>query len=73
MAAHRRERGHGWFNQPGPISPASLRPPRENLLNWAYSEMGIGAVQKGNRVYVAQVFVQRWRAGRRSGAARTPL
>ena len=46
MAAHRRERGHGWFNQPGPISPASLRPHRENLLNWAYSEMGIGAVQK---------------------------
>jgi uncharacterized protein YkwD len=34
-------------------------PHRENLLNWAYSEMGIGAVQKGNRVYIAQVFVQR--------------
>ncbi len=34
-------------------------PHRENLLNWAYNEMGIGAVQKGNRVYLAQVFVQR--------------
>ena len=34
-------------------------PHRENLLNWAYTEMGIGAVQKGNRVYIAQVFVQR--------------
>ena len=34
-------------------------PHRENLLNWAYTEMGIGAVQKGNRLYLAQVFVQR--------------
>lgn len=34
-------------------------PHRENLLNWAYNEMGIGAVQKGNTVYITQVFVQR--------------
>jgi uncharacterized protein YkwD len=34
-------------------------PHRENLLNPYFTEMGIGAVQRGNLVYVAQVFVQR--------------
>jgi uncharacterized protein YkwD len=34
-------------------------PHRENLLNPYFTEMGIGAVQAGNRVFVAQVFVQR--------------
>ena len=34
-------------------------PHRENLLNPYFSEMGIGAVQRGTSVFVAQVFVQR--------------
>jgi uncharacterized protein YkwD len=34
-------------------------PHRENLLNPYFTEMGIGAVQRGNLVFVAQVFVQR--------------
>jgi uncharacterized protein YkwD len=34
-------------------------PHRENLLNPHFTEMGIGAVQAGNLVFVAQVFVQR--------------
>jgi uncharacterized protein YkwD len=34
-------------------------PHRENLLNGYFTEMGIGAVQKGNRVFICQVFVQR--------------
>ena len=34
-------------------------PHRENLLNPYFTEMGIGAAQKGNMVFVAQVFVQR--------------
>ena len=34
-------------------------PHRENLLNPYFTEMGIGAVQAGNQVFVAQVFVQR--------------
>jgi uncharacterized protein YkwD len=34
-------------------------PHRENLLNAYFTEMGVGAVQKGNLVFVVQVFVQR--------------
>jgi uncharacterized protein YkwD len=34
-------------------------PHRENLLNAAFTEMGIGAVQNGRYVFVCQVFVQR--------------
>jgi uncharacterized protein YkwD len=37
----------------------SSSPHRENLLNPYFTEMGIGAVQKGNLVFVAQMFVQR--------------
>jgi uncharacterized protein YkwD len=32
---------------------------RDNMLNPAYNQMGIGVVVKDGRVYVAQVFVQR--------------
>ena len=45
-----------------PAAEAALEaspPHRENLLNAAYTEVGIGAVQSGNTVFVAQVFVQR--------------
>jgi uncharacterized protein YkwD len=34
-------------------------PHRENLLNAAFTEMGIGAAQSGRYVFVCQVFVQR--------------
>ena len=34
-------------------------PHRDNLLNPYFTEMGIGAVQAGDRVFLAQVFVQR--------------
>ena len=34
-------------------------PHRENLLNPYFTEMGIGAIQRGNLIFVAQVFVQR--------------
>jgi uncharacterized protein YkwD len=34
-------------------------PHRENLLNPYFTEMGIGATQRGNLVFVAQLFVQR--------------
>jgi uncharacterized protein YkwD len=34
-------------------------PHRENLLNPVFTEMGIGAVQSGQYVFVCQVFVQR--------------
>jgi len=34
-------------------------PHRENLLDPYYTQLGVGAVQVGNRVFVCQVFVQR--------------
>jgi uncharacterized protein YkwD len=45
-----------------PTAEAALEaspPHRENLLNPYYTEMGIGAVQKGSATFVCQVFVQR--------------
>jgi len=45
-----------------PAAEAALEaspPHRENLLNPYFTEMGIGATQRGNTVFVAQVFVQR--------------